>query len=113
MARNAPPFKTNRAADRARTFTAITDLQAVPLCPDFGPQRCVAWATGATPTVTFTTEDGAAMVVPLNTSGVPVPVDVPVTDIAAITNAVVLALWWVIPSKDDQQFGPFPLNPAP
>lgn len=113
MARNAPPFKTNRAADRARTFTAITDLQAVPLCPDFGPQRCVLIGTGASGagSVTLTTEDNAALVVPL--LGQPVVVDVPVTDIAAITTATVLALWWIIPSKDDQQLGPFPLNPAP
>jgi len=110
MARLALPLRTNRAADRARAFTATQNLQAVSGCPDFGPQRCVVWATGATPTVTFTTEQGTSLVLPLNTSGVPVPVDVPVTAIAAITNAVVLAHWWIFPAKEDHQVGPFPLN---
>ncbi len=110
MARPSLPLKTNRSADRARAFIATQNLQTVSGCPDFGPQRCVVYATGATPTVTFTTEQGTALVLPLNTSGVPVSVDVPVIAIAAITNAVVLAHWWIFPTKDDNQVGPFPLN---
>lgn len=112
MARPAPQFNTNRSADRVRALTTTQDMRAVALCPDFGPQRVVLIGTGASGagSVTLTTEDGAAVVVPL--LGQPVTVDAPFTHIAAITTATVVAHWWVFPGKDDHQIGPFPLNPA-
>jgi hypothetical protein len=113
MARPTLPLKTNRSADRARTFATpvALNLQTVSGCPDFGPQRCVLIGTGVTGigSVTLVTEDNASLVIPL--SGQPVVLDAPVKTVTTSTTAVVLALWWVFPTKDDNQLGPFPLNP--
>lgn len=112
MARPSLPLKTNRSSDRARTFAnpAALNLQTVAGCPDFGPQRCVLIGTGASGagSVTLVTEDNASLVIPL--LGQPVVLDVPVKTVTTSTTAVVLAHWWVFPTKDDNQVGPFPLN---
>lgn len=109
----APPFLTNRSSDIARAFTTTqVNLRAISGCPQFGPQRCVVYGTGAAGvgSVTFTMDDGTALVVPI-AGLVVIPVDVPVRAIAAITTAVVLAHWYSTPAKHDAQLGPFLRNP--
>jgi hypothetical protein len=105
-------LKTNRSADRGRTFNnpAALNLQTVSGCPDFGPQKCIIVPTAAAAAITLTTEDNASLVFTGLAAGVPVPVPVPVKAVVSSTTCIMFAHWWCFPTKDDNQVGPFPLN---
>jgi len=112
MPQNAPPFKTDRSADKGRCFInpGATNLQAVSGLPAFGPQRCTIIATAAAGAMTLTTEDNQALTYTGLAAGIPVEVPVPVKAVVSSTTANLYAFWQVSPAKEDPQYGIFPPN---
>lgn len=110
MPEQAPKYRTNRSADKAKSFTtaqvnAVTTLDNIAgKFPPFPPQRVTLHnnAPAALSVVTLTLEDGTDFVVELalnETADVPVPIKAFKT--AAPATVTARCYWWFVAQQDE------------
>lgn len=110
MAEQAPKYRTDRSADKAKSFTsvqvaAVTTLDNIAgKFPPFPPQVTVFHNSGAAGSVTVTLEDGSDYVIEL-AGGETVRETIPIKAFKSVTTATVTArcLWWFIGQLDEPQ----------
>jgi hypothetical protein len=110
MAQQAPKYRTDRSADKAKSFTsvqvaAVTTLDNVAgKFPPFPPQVTKFHNSGAAGSVTVTLEDGTDFIIEL-AAGETTREEIPIKAFKSVTTATVTArcFWWFVPQHNEDK----------